>query len=130
MVVVVGGVVLVVLLDGGFVVVVVGGVVVVVVGEAGGGTNVNMAVVQSVGWVATTTSTPGSAEKVQTLRCGCACRQARAGAVVVNPVIVPTNCGVPVDAGGIAGVSGTVDPFHTAVVTKPVPGGTVTDGPL
>ena len=123
-VVVVGGAVVVVVV----VVLVVVDVVVLVVG--GGGTNVNMAWAQSAGCTATTTSTPGMVEKVQTLRGGPLWRQARAGALVVMPVTVPTNWAVPSDVGGVTGVSGTVAPFQTAVVANPVPGGSVTVGPV
>ena len=44
-------------------------------------------------------------------------------------VTVPTNCGLPGEAGGVTGVNGTVTEFHTAVVAKPEPGGRVTVGP-
>ncbi len=102
-VVVDGGVVLVVVVDGGVVL-----VVVVVVGAVGGGTKVNMPWTQSAGDWATTTSTPGIPEYVHTLSGGPFCRQARAGEVVATVVTVPTNCGVPGEAGGTTGVSGTV----------------------
>lgn len=112
------------------VVVVVGGGALVAVGlppvpatVLRGGENVHMAVAQSCGWEATTTSTPGSVLNDQTFSGGPLWRHTRAGSFVVTWLTVPRYTAVPSEAGGVTAVSGTVAVFHSPVVANPEPTG-------